>query len=139
MAAVRSNRTSTPFGPNAITLLSHSVSPSINPATGGPTLVVRWTTGAEIDTYGFRLLRSSDGSRDGATPVSPLILRAGQGQGGASYEWVDGDAQPGVTYTYWLQEIELSEATNEYALGSGRISAQWRLRQVFLPMAQSGQ
>jgi len=52
---------------------------------------------------------------------------------------VDGDVQPGAIYTYWLEETELSGKVIEYALGSGRISAQWRLRQLFLPIVRSGQ
>lgn len=78
-------------------------------------VVVRWETSAEINTWGFHLYRSADGTRESAVRMTPeLILATGRGQGGAPYSWTDTAIQPGATYTYWLQETELSGATYEY-------------------------
>jgi hypothetical protein len=76
---------------------------------------VRWVTTAEINTWGFHLYRSADGTRASAVRVtSTLIPGQGRGQGGASYSWTDTGVEDGVTYTYWLVETEIGGATNEY-------------------------
>ncbi|MCG8352556.1 MAG: hypothetical protein MI924_32725, partial [Chloroflexales bacterium] len=76
---------------------------------------VRWTTSAEINTWGYHLYRSADETRANATRITPkVILACGRGQGGADYTWSDKTIRAGTTYTYWLQEIELGGATNEY-------------------------
>jgi len=78
-------------------------------------LVVSWVTGSERDTWGFYVLRSSDGSRANATHVhSAPVLGQGRGGLGASYQIVDESAQAGVVYTYWLEEIELDGSRHIY-------------------------
>ncbi len=78
-------------------------------------VAVRWQTSAEINTFGFRLYRSTDGTRSNAVLVTPELLPAqGRGQGGATYMWTDSTTQAGQRYFYWLQEVEASGATNEY-------------------------
>lgn len=95
--------------PTAITVLSFTAE------RGGAAVVVRWTTGAELNSWGFHLLRSSDGTRANAVQVTlQLVPAAGRGGNGASYRWVDQTAQPGVTYTYWLVEVEQGGTTAEY-------------------------
>lgn len=94
---------------------------------------VRWSTGAEIETWGFRLLRSSSGSRADAVVVTPqLIVAQGRGGGGASYVWLDTSAQAGVAYRYWLQEIELNGTAIEYGPATVTQPAATR-RYLYLP------
>jgi uncharacterized repeat protein (TIGR01451 family) len=98
-------------------------------------ILVSWLTTAEINTWGFHLYRSPDGSRSGAVRVTATIIPGqGRGQGGAAYSWLDQDAQPGVTYSYWLQEVELNGTTNEYgpAKAGNTPAAQ---HSIFLPVA----
>jgi uncharacterized repeat protein (TIGR01451 family) len=75
-------------------------------------VTVQWQTGFERDTAGFNLLRSATGSRADAIQVNPTLMPAGSK--GGEYAFVDAGAEAGVTYTYWLQEIELSGAVNDY-------------------------
>jgi protocatechuate 3,4-dioxygenase beta subunit len=78
-------------------------------------LVVSWSTSSERETWGFYVLRSTDGSRANATRVhSSLVLGEGRGGQGASYQLVDESAQAGVTYHYWLEEIELDGSRHIY-------------------------
>ena len=78
-------------------------------------VLVRWVTSAEINTWGFYLYRSADSARVHATRVTPtLILGQGRGQGGATYTWLDTDLELDTTYTYWLQELDVNGAVNEY-------------------------
>jgi len=95
-------------GPTAISLASFVALPL------DQSISVRWTTGVEVHTWGFALYRSADGTRSHAVRVTPeLVMALGHGQG-ASYEWIDTGIVPGVPYRYWLQEVEINGATNEY-------------------------
>jgi uncharacterized repeat protein (TIGR01451 family) len=95
--------------PTAITLASFTATHE------GNVITVRWVTTAEINTWGFHLYRSVTGRRADAVRVtSQTILGQGRGQGGAAYQWTDMDIQTASTYSYWLQETEISGASNEY-------------------------
>ncbi len=61
----------------------------------------------ELNTRGFHVLRSTTGKRADAVVVTPALIPAReQGGNGAEYVWRDTTVQPGVTYTYWLMEVE---------------------------------
>ena len=92
-----------------------------------------WITGAEIGTWGFRLLRSANGNRADAAIVTPqMIVAQGRSGAGATYVWLDRNAPPGVAYTYWLQEIELNGTANEY--GPASVTQPSAVRQyLYLP------
>ena len=95
--------------PTAITLSSFTAAPD------GKNIAVRWTTSSEINTFGFNLYRSVDGTRSNAVRITPQTIPGqGHGQAGASYVWSDTDVQSGVIYSYWLQEIDTSGITTEY-------------------------
>ena len=116
-------------GPLAITLASFTATRQANG------VAVNWVTTAEINTWGFHLYRSADGSRAGAVRVTAsLIPGQGRGQGGAVYSWLDQGAQPGVSYSYWLQEVEVNGTTSEY--GPATVSSSPASQHsVFLPVA----
>jgi hypothetical protein len=118
-----------PPGQTAISLASFTAT---RQASG---IVVGWVTTSEINTWGFHLYRSADGSRAGAVRVTAAIIPGqGHGQGGAAYTWLDQDAQPGVAYSYWLQEVELNGTTNEYGPATAG-SAPAALHNIFLPIS----
>lgn len=78
-------------------------------------MVVRWETGVERDTAGFHLLRSATGQRADAVQVTNALIPArGSATAGTRYSWVDAGVTPGDDVTYWLQEIEIGGAVNEY-------------------------
>jgi uncharacterized repeat protein (TIGR01451 family) len=100
----------------------------------GATIQVRWVTGAELDTWGFHLYRSTDGSRANAVRVTPeLIIGRGRGQEQTVYTWIDRDVAEGTSYTYWLQEIELDGSTHEYG-PAARTAPQRDGGRIFLPL-----
>jgi uncharacterized repeat protein (TIGR01451 family) len=118
-----------PPGQTAISLASFT---AVRRAGG---VFVNWVTTAEINTWGFYLYRSADGSRADAERVTSTIIPGqGRGQGGAAYTWLDTQAQPGVTYSYWLQEVELNGKVNEYgpATTGSSTAAQ---HSIYLPVA----
>jgi uncharacterized repeat protein (TIGR01451 family) len=117
--------------PNEVTVVSLASFTAARQANG---ISVRWVTTAELNTWGFYLYRSADGSRASAIRVTPeIILGQGRGQGGASYSWLDTDAQTGTTYTYWLQEIELNGVVNEYGPATAHIGL-FSEYSLFLPV-----
>ncbi len=101
----------------------------------GDALMVRWATSMEIDAWGFRLYRSADGRRAGAVQVTPeLILARGRGQGGALYEWADRSAKAGMSYSYWLEEVEIDGSVNEYGPLTMEPELSSELHRLFLPL-----
>jgi SdrD B-like domain len=118
-----------PVQPTAISLRSFSAS------WDGSAMLLRWSTTMELNTFGFRLLRSASGQLGDAIIVTPvLILGEGRGSGGADYSWRDKSAQPGVTYTYWLQEVEIDGTTNLYGPASNGPQPSAGGYRVALPM-----
>jgi|GEM_PF-3126805 len=103
--------------PTAIVLLSFKAvwRDEIDDIGAGQSVRVSWQTGSEINTFGFALYRSADGTRSGAILVTPeLISSKSINTSGSNYEFNDTTAQAGLTYTYWLQELETTRKVNEY-------------------------
>ena len=94
--------------PTAIALASFSAKAEGNGVRIG------WSTSLEQDTYGFHLYRSTSENRGEAIRVTSDLIVANGRNGGASYEFVDTSAEANKTYSYWLQETELSGVTHEY-------------------------
>jgi hypothetical protein len=66
---------------------------------------VKWRTSAEMENLGFNVLRShtAEGQR---VQINEAMI-PGQGTAvGESYEIWDGTAQAGVTYYYWLEDVD---------------------------------
>ncbi|MEM7534936.1 MAG: SdrD B-like domain-containing protein [Chloroflexota bacterium] len=74
---------------------------------------VEWVTGAEVDTLGFDLYRSTDTNLDHAVRVTPDLIDD-QGEDGGFYIFVDTTALPFINYTYWLVETEEDGTQLEY-------------------------
>lgn len=66
-------------------------------------VVVRWTTGSEVETYCFRIYRSA--SANGNFSLVEDYVPAVGGTGTTSYEFVDQNVEAGVTYYYQLSDI----------------------------------
>ncbi|WP_031460361.1 SdrD B-like domain-containing protein, partial [Chloroflexus sp. MS-G] len=117
-----------PAPPTAITLLSFTAERQ------GSGVLLRWVTGSERDTVGFLLLRSSSGNRADARPIVTVPIPAqGSAGSGASYQWFDRTAQAGVSYHYWLVEIEADGDQNEFSIISPAVQFTYR---VLVPIIQ---
>ena len=94
---------------------------------------ILWSTGAEVNTRGFLIYRSTAG-RDKAQLLTPIPIPArGSSTSGASYRFSDQTALAGIDYSYWLIEIELDGTLTEYGplQSHGTISQQHR---YFIPL-----
>ncbi len=89
--------------PTSVDLLSFTAAPT----PGG--ITVRWETVSEIDNIGFNLYRSQ--TAGGAYTRLNEALIPSQAPGspvGAVYAWPDGAVDPGVTYYYQLEAVDVS-------------------------------
>ncbi|MEM7538535.1 MAG: SdrD B-like domain-containing protein, partial [Chloroflexota bacterium] len=126
--------------PTAIELLSFTTNELPN---GG--VLVRWVTGAEVNTQGFDLYRMTGEAASfdagSAAHVTEGVEIVGESVFGGEYTFIDNSAVPGVTYTYWLVETEINGSVNTYgpAGGSTEISSapsQSDGFSLFLPIVQ---
>jgi hypothetical protein len=78
----------------------------------GDGIHVTWETANELDNLGFNLYRSESAESDRLQLNAALI--PGQNSGspvGAVYSFLDETAQPGVTYFYWLEAVDVHSGT----------------------------
>jgi uncharacterized repeat protein (TIGR01451 family) len=71
----------------------------------GQAVRLSWETASEVDSYGFRLLRSHTGAL--AQAIEMAFVPAQGNAGGARYSLVDRDVVAGQTYTYWLVDVDV--------------------------------
>jgi hypothetical protein len=99
--------TKLPISPTAVDLLWFT-------ATGGEeAITLGWETATELENLGFNLYRaeSVDGPRTKLNEVMiPTNVPPGSNEG-AVYEYVDGDVVPGITYYYWLEDVDIYGGT----------------------------
>jgi len=109
----------TPGGDNS---LSVSLS-SFTAASQGNGIILTWTTESEVNTLGFRVLRSVT-ARDDFVPVSDLIQGAGNSTVAHQYKFIDQDVQPDVTYYYRLKNIDFNGNSEIHGIVSASVSDQ---------------
>ena len=88
-------------GPLAVTLASFEAQGQTS------SILLTWETVSEIDNAGFNLYRSDSSAGPGELQTFVPSAAPGSSQG-AIYEWTDLDVQPGGTYFYWLEAIDLN-------------------------------
>ena len=110
-----SNATNNPLLPSVVTLAGFNAQSQ----AGG--VKVTWKTSSEVNTFGFHVWRSTVRPSGGSTnlPASSVRLNLipvySEGRSsGAAYEYVDTTAQAGVTYYYWLEEVESNNTRHFY-------------------------
>ena len=71
-------------------------------------ILLQWQTASEVDLVGFNLYRStsSDGELERLN-ANIIPAKVPGGLRGADYEFIDDLIQPGETYYYWLEPVEV--------------------------------
>lgn len=69
-------------------------------------IMLEWGTGEEISNLGFNLYRATTSDFDDAEQINQSLIPSQGGELGYDYEWPDNDAEIGVTYTYWIEDID---------------------------------
>ena len=72
----------------------------------GTAAELRWATASETDNYAFFLYRSETGNAADAVEISGGIPAQGVGGAGAQYTFTDDTVSAGVTYHYWLVDVD---------------------------------
>jgi hypothetical protein len=95
------------FAPLAVTLAGFSA------VQQGDTILATWETASELDNLGFNLYRGVDPTGPDRQLNAALIPSQSPGSsGGYAYTWEDrADLLPGVTYFYWLEDVDIHGAT----------------------------
>jgi len=70
-------------------------------------VIVEWTTGSEVNLAGFNIYRSESPDGPYAKLNDTLIPASPDPLAGGSYSYTDATAEPGVTYYYQLEDVEL--------------------------------
>lgn len=91
-----------------------------------PSVVVEWTTASEVDTAGYYLYRSENPGGPFVRMNQNLIPASNDPLAGGSYSYEDSGVQPGKTYYYRLEDIELDGSKTTH--GSIEITAPGRSR-----------
>jgi C1A family cysteine protease len=88
--------------PTAVSLARFEATPQ------GNAIHLEWETATELDNLGFNLYRShgSDGERSLLNSVL-IPDQAGSSPIGAVYTWLDEGVRPGITYSYWLEAVDI--------------------------------
>jgi hypothetical protein len=68
---------------------------------------VTWTTLAETDNAGFTVYRSLTPNGDMTKVSERMITPRGSALGGATYVFADSRVTPGMTYYYWVKDIDI--------------------------------
>jgi uncharacterized repeat protein (TIGR01451 family) len=71
----------------------------------GSEIHLSWATFAEYNNFGFRLLRSTTGELADATEIA-FVPGEGSSTTGATYAYIDQAVLPGLTFTYWLVDVD---------------------------------
>jgi len=96
---------------------------------------ITWETAAELDNVGFNLYRSE--ASDGEYVQLNESLVPGQHPGssmGATYTWTDRDVQPGQTYYYRLEDVDVRGVHTAHGPVSVAMTAQPTGFQIYLPL-----
>jgi len=108
---------------------------SFTAVQSGAKIVLKWRTGTEIDNAGFELFRGTSPDGSDAVMITPnMIASKGSLTSGASYRFTDSDPEPGVTYYYWLVDIDFNGAWKAHGPVSARLSLRPVGRSVRAPM-----
>jgi hypothetical protein len=109
-----------PLGPapTAIELVSLKANLASNSSVS-----VEWETATEIDNAGFNVYRSTAAGGPQTRLNKDLIPTRHPGRPiGAEYTWLDSSVAPGLSYFYWLEDID----ANGTAMQHGPVSVTLR-------------
>ncbi len=70
-------------------------------------VLLNWTTGTELDTVGFRILRESPAPEKSLVVIAPMIAAAGAQLRGASYQFLDNGKGAHGAIHYYIEDIDI--------------------------------
>jgi hypothetical protein len=77
-------------------------------AGSGLSALLEWTTQSETDLLGFNIFRHTEEDLSQAATLNPFLISDGVPLGSqTTYRYQDLELEPGATYHYWLQSVDL--------------------------------
>lgn len=73
---------------------------------------IEWTTASELDTAGFNVYRRDSPEGPETQINSELIPASTNPLTGSTYQFIDSNVEPGLTYYYELEDVETNGITN---------------------------
>ena len=97
------------------------------------TVVIHWTTEAEVDNAGFNILRGQTRTGEFKVINTQLIPGAGTTAERNTYTWTDTTAKPNVVYYYQIEDVSLDGERQRLATvrlrglvsAKGKLATQW--------------
>ena len=85
---------------------------------------IDWVTGFEDNNLGFNIWRATNDNPTNAVIINALLIpTASSGGSGATYTYLDSGVVAGVTYFYWLQDVDGSNPGDDPTDFEGPVSA----------------
>lgn len=78
------------------------------------TAQIYWTTASETNLLGYNLFRNTQTDITGSLRLNSIIIMATNTSTTQNYSFTDADAEPGCTYHYWLESVEMDGHTTYY-------------------------
>ncbi len=78
------------------------------------TVLLEWVVEAEINLLGYNLFRSESENLEEGMRINPVIIPATNSSERSVYSFTDLTAEPGISYFYWLEVLDLSMADAIY-------------------------
>lgn len=73
---------------------------------------IEWTTASELDTAGFNVYRR-DSQEGPETQINSTLIPASTNPlTGSTYQFIDTNVEPGLTYYYELEDVETNGTSN---------------------------
>lgn len=91
----------------AVVTIAHLIEP--------PPITVEWRTETEVDAAGFNVYRAPSIDGPYSKVNDALIPGEGGPTSGATYTFLDDNVQPGVTYYYRLEDVELDNSVTQHS------------------------
>ncbi|MBA3534103.1 MAG: hypothetical protein H0T73_19450 [Ardenticatenales bacterium] len=80
---------------------------SLTATAAASQIKVQWASASEVNNVGFNIYRSTTAEAPSQQMNNALIASQASGSSeGYSYEWADSAVQAGVTYYYWLEDVD---------------------------------
>lgn len=97
------------------------------------TVVIKWTTEAEVDNAGFNILRGQTRTGEFKVINAQLIPGAGTTAERNTYTWTDTTAKPNLVYYYQIEDVSLDGERQTLATvrlrglvsAKGKLATQW--------------
>lgn len=79
-------------------------------ACSGTGVTLQWISESETNLQGYRIYRNESAELQSALLITPAIISATNGSSQHVYIHRDNEVEPGLSYSYWLEAVELGSS-----------------------------